>query len=480
MSLGRAVTLGRFPSDDEPDMEGGATHQSQRTSLGKVGPPGAGGGGSPFRGRSVTRVAPLPPARKRFTDEILRGYVKNFPHMKREELVSLEELFLSWDEDGSGEISLEEMAVMLERVVEDLFNQVDVDGSEQLDSREVKLLLERLGQQMTHKEFREAMKAMDPDGSGEVSLAEFTTWWNGATESVEVQELQDLFSEVDLDGSGEIDVDEFIKLIASKMEHHSPVASESGPHGPRPPMQMVRISLESVRDDVRAIYGSAKRPVSAHQHRQEIELTIRSKRCFWTLEDTGKPACVQFRRGWDFLQVWVLLYISITVPYRSGFDRDTEAYSGTFWFEVLVDMYFIFDIFLNMRTAYRTDDGELITESRLIRQNYLKSWFAIDSISCFPISYIELLLHTEDGIGQQFKALKIFRLLRLAKMLRLARVKRVIKRIDESYPGVFTVSKLSGLIVIILYVSHLFACLWYFAGSESQVLASRTQAFLSK
>ena len=57
-------------------------------------------------------------------------------------------------------------------------------------------------------------------------------------------------------------------------------------------------------------------------------------------------------------------------------------------------------------------------------------------------------------------------------MLRLAKLKKVIKSIDESYGGVWTVSKLSSLIVIILYMAHIFACGWYFAGSDNQTLAS--------
>ena len=83
-----------------------------------------------------------------------------------------------------------------------------------------------------------------------------------------------------------------------------------------------------------------------------------------------------------------------------------------------------------------------------------------------------------------------------AKMLRLARLKRVLKRIDEQvrsnnqpqvlhaptakltdktcltgtpqFPGIWTVSKLSGLMMIILYISHIFACLWYVVGTMSE------------
>jgi hypothetical protein len=74
--------------------------------------------------------------------------------------------------------------------------------------------------------------------------------------------------------------------------------------------------------------------------------------------------------------------------------------------------------------------------------------------------------------------MKIARLLRLAKMLRLAKLRKVVKRIDENYAGIWTVSKLCSLIVIILYISHLFACMWYFAGSANQVSPLRNLPLL--
>ena len=73
-----------------------------------------------------------------------------------------------------------------------------------------------------------------------------------------------------------------------------------------------------------------------------------------------------------------------------------------------------------------------------------------------PPRYVELIFKAAGvgegggGGGAQLKALKILRLLRLAKMLRLAKIKAVIKRLDEDFPGIFTVSKLSSLVLIIL------------------------------
>lgn len=71
------------------------------------------------------RVAPVPARRQIDVD----GYIREFPHMRREEIQGLENLYCSWDADGSGELSKEEMAHMLENVVRDLFDKIDLDGS---------------------------------------------------------------------------------------------------------------------------------------------------------------------------------------------------------------------------------------------------------------------------------------------------------------------------------------------------------------
>ena len=47
----------------------------------------------------------------------------------------------------------------------------------------------------------------------------------------------------------------------------------------------------------------------------------------------------QFRSAWDIAQVIVLFYLAWVTPYRVGFDA--PAYGPEFWFEFLVDIYFL-------------------------------------------------------------------------------------------------------------------------------------------
>jgi len=50
----------------------------------------------------------------------------------------------------------------------------------------------------------------------------------------------------------------------------------------------------------------------------------------------------------------------------------------------LVDVVFFVDILLNFHLTFVGSAGEIVSEPRIIRMNYLKGWFVIDLLSCLP------------------------------------------------------------------------------------------------
>ena len=53
------------------------------------------------------------------------------------------------------------------------------------------------------------------------------------------------------------------------------------------------------------------------------------------------------RVRWDTFQVLALFYVALLVPLRVGFALELVQFSFQWWLELLVDIYFIADIFLN-------------------------------------------------------------------------------------------------------------------------------------
>lgn len=83
-----------------------------------------------------------------------------------------------------------------------------------------------------------------------------------------------------------------------------------------------------------------------------------------------------FRTYWDVFQVLVLFYLAWVTPYRVAFDA--AAYGYEFYFEFLVDVYFVVDVFLNFVTGYWKDlevTSVLIHEPWAIAKNYMATWW---------------------------------------------------------------------------------------------------------
>ena len=56
-----------------------------------------------------------------------------------------------------------------------------------------------------------------------------------------------------------------------------------------------------------------------------------------------------------------------------------------------IDHYvFFLDILLNFRTTFVNHRGEVVTSSRDITINYIKTWFFLDLVAALPFDFLEL------------------------------------------------------------------------------------------
>jgi hypothetical protein len=158
------------------------------------------------------------------------------------------------------------------------------------------------------------------------------------------------------------------------------------------------------------------------------DTTPGTPRKVWFIHPEGR-----FRKVWDMVQSVLLIYVAISVPLRLGFEIETAVSTADWYWELFVDAYFLTDVVLNFRTGIYDVDGALVHDRKRIRYSYLKGWFSIDCVSCFPAVYIAQIVAAVDGSGGggggkigNLKGIRILRLLRLAKMLRLGRLKRIL------------------------------------------------------
>lgn len=204
-------------------------------------------------------------------------------------------------------------------------------------------------------------------------------------------------------------------------------------------------------------------------------------------EEVQLPRCIRDPRThlaamWDMLQLGFLVYISIAVPLRVCFDIKVPVWSLSFWLDNIVDLYFIVDLGLQFRTSFERKDGMMEDDARAIAERYLKTWFAVDFISCIPVQYIDMLMADDSGdtsvsvgepatgkdaSGSEFKALKALRLVRMSKMLRLAKVKRILAKYQEEF-DLMQYVEMYALIAIICLLAHMLSCFFYLIGDADE------------
>lgn len=182
-------------------------------------------------------------------------------------------------------------------------------------------------------------------------------------------------------------------------------------------------------------------------------------------------------RGWDQIQIILLVYLAILVPYRIGFNEDTTPGEAVFVFDVFIDLYFVMDTVTGFFRAYYDDDGML--QYRPMRKLAIRygcsRWFVIDFVSCLPVNYLHFVVtkaETEgspggpEGAYRANKVLRLLRLFRLLRLLRLTRLKRIMERHEEQVQQYADIIRMGRTGLFILWVTHVVACVWYFAGSE--------------
>ena len=217
----------------------------------------------------------------------------------------------------------------------------------------------------------------------------------------------------------------------------------------------------------------------------------------------------RFSAVWDLTQVILLLYVTVTVPLRAGFEIDVALWSFGFFIDALIDLYFVTDICLNFRTAYYHEDGAREERPQKIAERYLRGWFCIDVASTLPVGYIAYLdgsgggavvesaLNTtaesvveEAASGNNVRAIKVLRLVRLSKMLRITRertlahtrayvhsgwyvkaiaeyalymragMKKILLKYGDN-PHLSTYISVSFTLFSIVFVVHLMTCFFY-------------------
>uniref|UniRef100_A0A803VZC5 Potassium voltage-gated channel subfamily H member 1 n=1 Tax=Ficedula albicollis TaxID=59894 RepID=A0A803VZC5_FICAL len=181
--------------------------------------------------------------------------------------------------------------------------------------------------------------------------------------------------------------------------------------------------------------------------------------------------CV-FKTTWDWIILILTFYTAILVPYNVSFKTKQNNVA---WLVVdsIVDVIFLVDIVLNFHTTFVGPAGEVISDPKLIRMNYLKTWFVIDLLSCLPYDVINAF----ENVDEVRKVISLFSSLKVVRLLRLGRVARKLDHYIEYGAAVLVL-----LVCVFGLAAHWLACIWYSIGDyeviDEDTNTIRTESWL--
>lgn len=147
---------------------------------------------------------------------------RSVDELTREEVARLREAFSSYDTDGDGRITVQELKEKLKRLGEEptgaelkgLLVKADADGNQTIDFPEfLAFMSRRLGEPAPGDEVREAFDAFDANGDGLVSIDELLRIMERVGAKMTREEAEDSLRRGDSDGDGQLSYDEFVAFM---------------------------------------------------------------------------------------------------------------------------------------------------------------------------------------------------------------------------------------------------------------------------
>lgn len=398
-----------------------------------------------------------------------------------------------------------------------LFDRADTDGSGSLQLKEVKQLCKELGDRVSSSTLEEGFYRMDPERTGKVDFESFKKWWRMKEDTARREmrkSVAEIFSMMDEDGNGTLDRTE-IGLVAAKIAKKYAGAEFDPPFDlaiDYPAMDPTSKGYVTKEDfsawfKVRSGDTEADIPVLPEYMVEKVKalsngegLGNRSGKALWRflrlrlsllVKLQGQWGRVQdlygtggglfdsqsipdgmydpdsdFMKYWDTFQFFALTYIILIIPVRVGFAVEIPLLSFPYILDLIIDVYFIVDIYLNFNTAQWLPSGVLETNPKNIRRRYIKGWFTVDVISSFPFSYIMLLQRLAEG-DTRGERNGYQRLLRLVKIIRFKRLRSVLKKYEDNgvIGDVTPYLGSIGTLATIVVSGHFLSCLWFFVGN---------------
>ena len=182
------------------------------------------------------------------------------------------------------------------------------------------------------------------------------------------------------------------------------------------------------------------------------------------------PRCIimpnaRWKLFWDFYIVFLLLVVSILVPYRLAFYPEDDfdwlmAYT-------CIDLFFLFDMFITFFTAVQDPKTQIVeTDKKKIAMEYMKFWFWVDAISILPFDLMQRSGSNANVLIRFAKIGKLYKLIRLSRLAKLFKLLKgnnaVFSQFSNSMQLSSGVERLVFIGIFAIFFLHISSCMFVF------------------
>ncbi|XP_003739592.1 potassium/sodium hyperpolarization-activated cyclic nucleotide-gated channel 2 [Galendromus occidentalis] len=229
------------------------------------------------------------------------------------------------------------------------------------------------------------------------------------------------------------------------------------------------IKQRLIQKQLRSFFQPAKTRRASLKAHQILDLLEWQKRRphKWIIHPRSR-----LRKYWELIIVVVsivnLIVIPISVAYLRGFEPPHVIV-----FNLISDFIFVVDISLNFVTGFVDKDNPqtLVTmDPILVRNHYMKTWFAVDFISTFPADDFILLILKPSNVTDYVSMSQVVHITKFLALLRLLRIFRLVRYLSRCQESFYTSStwiyiRILNLSLFMALVAHWNGCLQFLVNS---------------
>ena len=118
---------------------------------------------------------------------------------------------------------------------------------------------------------------------------------------------------------------------------------------------------------------------------------------------------------WDLVMLFLLIISAVTEPYKLAVVEDSDLQAvGWKVLDWLILICFWVDLLANFFTAY-FNQQTLVVDKCQIAKHYLRTWFIVDFLSCFPFDSLVELSGAPTKLAKLARLPRLYRLVKSSK-----------------------------------------------------------------